>query len=259
MNSSLPVLRPRTRLPSILSRLSLGGLVVLAAVAPVSAQEPLPRIEPVVRVSAQGEASLAPDIAIVSFSVVRNSQTAEVAVGQNNSAMAAVTAALKAAGVEARDMQTSNFTIQPQYRHFQPKDDGTVEPPEVVGYEVTNTLTVKIRDIAKVGEILDRSVKLGVNQGGQITFTNDDPEKALTEARKQAVERAVAKARVLTEAAGVRLGRVIEIEEQAQLPTPPQPMYRMALASEAAADSVPVAAGENTYAVRVDLTFALEQ
>lgn len=259
MYPSLPVFRSPRSVSSVLSRLPLGALLILAAAAPAAAQEPLPRREPVVRVSAEGEASIAPDIAVVSFSVVRNSQTAEVAVSQNSTAMAAVTAALKAEGVEARDMQTSNFSIQPQYRHFQPKDDGTVDPPEVVGYEVTNTLTVKIRDIAKVGAILDRSVKLGVNQGGQIGFTNDDPEEALMEARRQAVERAVAKARVLTEAAGVKLGRVIEIGEQARPPMPPQPMYRMAMAKEAASDAVPVAAGENTYTVRVELTFALEQ
>ena len=178
---------------------------------------------------------------------------------QNSQAMNAVMAALKSQGVEPKDIQTANFSIQPQYRHFQPKEDGTIDPPEVVGYEVTNTLMVKIRDVAKVGTILDRVVKLGVNQGGQISFTNDDPEEALTQARKQAVERAVAKARVLTEAAGVRLGRVIEIGERAEAPMPPQPMYRMAMAKEAASDAVPVAAGENTYTVRVDLTFALEQ
>lgn len=259
MHPSIPVFRTTSALPSLLSRLSLGGLLVLAAVAPVAAQEPSPQREPVVRVSAQGEASIAPDIAIVSFSVVRNSNTAQVAMDQNSQAMNAVMAALKSQGVEAKDIQTANFSIQPQYRHSQPKEDGTIDPPEVVGYEVTNTLMVKIRDVAKVGTILDRVVKLGVNQGGQITFTNDDPEEALTQARKQAVERAVAKARVLTEAAGVRLGRVIEIGEQAEAPMPPQPMYRMAMAKEAASDAVPVAAGENTYTVRVDLTFALEQ
>ncbi|MFN3913290.1 SIMPL domain-containing protein [Hyphomonas sp.] len=247
----------------MLSRLSLGGLLMLATAAPALSQgapsslgQPSPR-EPVVRVSAEGEASVAPDTAIVSFSVVRNSETAEVAVGENGTAMAAVTAALKAEGIEARDLQTSNFSIYPQYRQSEPQD-GVVEPPQVVGYEVTNTLTVKIRDIAKVGAILDRSVKLGVNQGGQITFTNDDPEAALAEARKQAVEKGMAKARALTEAAGVKLGPVIEISEGGNQQTPPQPIYRMAMAKEAS-DGVPVAAGENTYIVTINLTFGIEQ
>ncbi len=252
-------LRSSTNAPArALFALSLGGMLFLFPVVPVWAQDMQPRRDPVVRVSGQGEASVAPDTAIVTFAVVRNSETAEVALGQNSSAMAAVTAALRAEGVEAKDMQTSNFAIYPQYRHSQPKEDGSVEPPEVVGYEVTNTLTVKIRDVAKVGAILDRSVKLGVNQGGQISFTNDDPQEALTQARKQAVERAIAKARTLSEAAGVRLGKVMEISEGAQSPMPPQPMYRMAMAKEAS-DSVAVEAGENTYSVTVEVTFALEQ
>jgi uncharacterized protein YggE len=188
---------------------------------------------------------------------VRSDKTAQVAVDENSSAMNAVMAALKSEGVEAADLQTTNFSIYPQYRHSEPKD-GVVEPPEVVGYEVTNTLTVRIRDIAKVGAILDQSVKLGINQGGQIVFTNDNPEEALTEARKQAVERALAKARTLTEAAGVKLGRVLQIDERTNAPMPPQPMFRMAMAKEAS-DAVPVAAGENTYSVSVDVTYTLDQ
>ena len=258
MHPSL-ALPSQTNVPvKTLLRLSLGGLLLFGAAAPVFAQDMQPRRESLIRVSGQGEASVAPDTAVVTFAVVRNSETAEVALGQNSSAMAAVTAALRAEGVEAKDLQTSNFAIYPQYRHSQPKDDGTVEPPQVVGYEVTNTLTVKIRDIGKVGAILDRSVKLGVNQGGQISFTNDDPQEALDQARKQAVERAMAKARTLSEAAGVRLGKVVEISEGTAPQMPPQPVYRMAMAKEAS-DSVPVEAGENTYSVTVEVTFALEQ
>lgn len=237
--------------------LSLPALLMLPFAGSARAQETTVQRQPVVRVSAVGEATAVPDMAIVTFSVVRNDKTAQAAVDKNSSAMNAVMAALKSEGVEARDLQTTNFSIFPQYRHFEPKD-GVMEPPEVVGYEATNTLTVRIRDISKVGAILDRSVKLGVNQGGQIIFTNDNPEDALTEARKQAVERALAKARTLTEAAGVKLGRVLEIDERVNTSMPPQPMHRMAMAKEAS-DSIPVAAGENTYSVSVDMTYTLEQ
>src|SRR5690606_13903742 len=249
-----------SRLPA----LGLAGLLLLPAAGTAFAQqspEPPPREstrlrEATIRVSGEGEASIAPDMAILTFSVVRNSQTAEVAVSDNSTAMAAVMAALKAQGIADRDLQTSNFAIQPQYRHNEPKD-GVVEPPTITGYEVTNTLTVKVRDLPKLGAILDRSVKLGVNQGGQIIFTNDDPEAAMTEARKNAVEKAIAKARTLTETVGVGLGRVIEISEGAG-PRPPQPMYRMAMARDSAAESVPLASGENTYSVTVNITFVLE-
>jgi hypothetical protein len=250
---------PRSAAASAFVALSLPVLLAIAWPNTAFAQErPSPR-ERVVRVSAVGEARVAPDTAIVSLSVVRNSQTAQVAVDSNSQAMNAVTAALKAEGIDSKDMQTSNFSIQPQYRHFQPKEDGTIDPPEVVGYEVTNTLTVKIRDLAKVGAILDRSVKLGINQGGQIVFTNNDPEGALSDARRQAVEKAMAKARTLTQAAGVTLGDVVEIGESVQPPMPPQPMYRMAMTKEAASDAVAISAGENTYSVSVDVIFALEQ
>src|SRR3546814_18181343 len=111
--------------------------------------------------------------------------------------MAAVIAALKAQGIADRDLQTSNFAIHPQYRHSEPKD-GVVEPPTVVGYEVTNTLTVKVRDLPKLGAILDRSVKLGVNQGGPIIFTNDNPDEAMTQDRNNAAQKEIAKAHPLT-------------------------------------------------------------
>ncbi|MCJ8519295.1 uncharacterized protein YggE [Pseudorhizobium tarimense] len=252
-------MRPTISVRPTLSRLSLAGLLLVSTMAPALAQEPSqPRREPTVTVAADGEVSVAPDMAIVSFSVVRNSETAEVAVSQNTSAMAAVMAALKAEGIEAKDIQTSNFSIYPQYRQTPPKEDGSTEAPQVSGYEVTNTLTVEIRDVAKVGAILDKAVKLGVNQGGQISFTNDDPQEVLSEARKQAVERAVAKARTLAEAAGVQLGEVVEISEASTSQMPPQPMYRMTMAKEAS-DSVPVSAGENTYTVSVEMTFGLKQ
>src|SRR5690606_21021673 len=126
-------------------------------------------------------------------------------------------------------------------------------------YQVTNTLTVRVREIARVGEIVDRAVTLGVNQGGSIAFTNDDPAAARTEARRRAVDDAIARARTLAEAAGVGLGPIIEMSEQSY-PQPPMPMvdsraYRM----EAQSDAVPVEAGENVYRVQVNATFELKQ
>jgi uncharacterized protein YggE len=116
-----------------------------------------------------------------------------------------------------------------------------------------------VRDIARVGEIVDRAVTLGVNQGGSIAFTNDDPAAARTEARRRAVDDAIARARTLAEAAGVGLGPIIEMSEQSYS-QPPMPMaasraYRM----EAQSDAVPVEAGENVYRVQVNATFELKQ
>lgn len=233
----------------------LTGMVALSAGAAVAQDRRSP--DPVIRVSGEGEASVAPDMAILTLSVVRNGETAEKALAANNAAMKEVLGALKASGIADRDLQTSNFSIYPQYRHVEPKG-GVMPPPQIVGYEVSNTLTLKVRELAKLGGLIDQSVKLGVNQGGQIAFINDNPDKAMTEARKAAVAKALDKAKTLTEAAGVRLGRIVEINENTARPMPPQPMMRMAMAKEAA-DAVPVAGGENTYTVTVNVTFALEQ
>lgn len=222
----------------------------------VSAQESEKR-DAVIRVSGEGDAAVAPDMAILSFSVVKQAETAAAALSENSKAMSEVQAALKKAGIADRDLQTGNFSVQPVYKQFEPKD-GVYVPPEITGYQVTNGLTVRVRELAKLGEILDSSVKLGINQGGDIAFTNDKPEATVTEARKAAIADAIAKAKTLTEAAGVKLGRVIEISENAPRPVPLPPTMMRAAAMEKS-DSVPIAAGENSYKVNVNVTFALEQ
>lgn len=217
------------------------------------ARNPVPRII----VSGEGEAAVVPDLAIITLSVLREAKTAREALDENNKAAAAVVAAMKEAGIEARDLQTGGLQISPRYVY--PKNDDGESQPRIVAYQVTNTLTVRVRDISKVGEIVDRSVSLGVNQGGGITFTNDDPSAARTEARRRAVEDAVSRARTLAQAAGVELGQVIELSEQG-FSAPPAPIaavraYRM----EAQADAVPVEAGENLYRVQVNAIFELQQ
>jgi uncharacterized protein YggE len=232
-------------------------LPLLFAFGPAEAQEQNRR-EPVLSVSGQGEAAVAPDMAIVSLSVLRQAKTAGAAVAANTTAMNEVMSALKADGIAERDIQTSNFSIYPQYRRSETKN-GTIETQEIVGYEVTNALSVKVRDLSKLGGLIDQSVKLGVNSGGEITFTNDKPEAAITDARKAAVAEALDKAKTLTEAAGVKLGKILEISEGYARPMPPQPMMRMSMAKDMAPAPVPVAAGENTYSVTVNVTFSLTE
>ena len=142
-----------------------------------------------------------PDLALLSLSVMREAKTARAALDANNDAMAAVIAAMKAAGIKDRDLQTAGIQINPRYNYTN-KPDGSQEA-ELVAYQVTNTLSVRVRDIDKTGEILDKAVSLGVNQGGGISFTNDNPAATITEARKKAVADAMAKAKTLAEAAGV--------------------------------------------------------
>ena len=158
----------------------------------------------------EGEAAVAPDMAVLSLSVMREAMTAREALDANNKAMAEVIAAMKASGIADRDLQTAGVQISPRYDYAN-KPDGTQEA-KLAAYQVTNTLSVRVRDLAKTGEILDKSVSLGVNQGGGIGFTNDDPSATLKEARKKAVADA-SKAKTLTEAAGVELGQMIEISD----------------------------------------------
>ncbi|MDK4724921.1 SIMPL domain-containing protein [Rhizobium phaseoli] len=227
----------------------------LAAAAPAVAQEAKPR-EAVISVTGDGESSVAPDMAIVTLSVVKQAKTAREALDENNKAMNDVLDALKSGGIAERDLQTSGFSIQPQYNYPQPVD-GQQQQPQLIGYQTINAVTVRLRDLAKLGQVIDQSVTLGINQGGDIQFTNDKPEAAIEEARKDAVAEAVKKAKTLSEAAGVKLGRIIEINENEPRPLP-QPAYRATMMKEADA-AVPVQAGETTYNVSVTVTFAIEQ
>jgi hypothetical protein len=211
---------------------------------------------PSVQVTGEGRAAIAPDMAVVSLSVTRMAETAEAALAANNEAMRAVLDALKQDGIAERDIQTSDFSIFPRYSQPDPvRPQSENEMPKITGYQVSNGLTVRVRDLSKLGVLLDRSVKLGINQGGQISFTNADPKGAVEEARKNAVADAMAKAKTLAEAAGRTLGPITSISESSQRPEPMPLMRSMAMAKEA--DSVPIAGGENSYTVLVEMTFAL--
>jgi len=229
-----------------IASLALAALVLNPGLA--MAEQASPRIV----VSGEGESALAPDMALLSLSVMREARTAREALDANSAAMAQVIAAMKAAGIADRDLQTAGIQINPRYNYTN-KADGTQEA-ELVAYQVSNTLSVRVRDIARTGEAIDQAVTLGVNQGGGITFTNTDPKPALTEARKRAVADAMDKARTLAEAAGVTIGRVLEITDQASAP---QPMPIAAKAFDRA-EAVPVEAGENAYNVQVTVTFEIK-
>ncbi len=228
---------------------------VLAATTAARADESTPR-EAVISVSGEGRATTTPDMAVLSFSVVNDAKTAREALDANNKTMADVLNALKGGGIADHDLQTSGFAINPQYQ-YPDNSDGGNKPPVLIGYQVANSLTIRVRDLTKLGGIIDQAVTLGVNQGGSIQFTNDKPEATITEARKAAVADAIEKAKVLSEAAGVSLGRIVEISENSQRPEP-MPMVR-AMAKEYAADAVPIVTGENAYNVNVNVTFAIKQ
>ncbi|KOF21341.1 membrane protein [Ensifer adhaerens] len=246
-----------TRTARTLSIAAFAAAFAGIAAAGAHAQDAAKEREAIITVAGEGRSSIAPDMAILQLSVVKDAKTAREALDANNKTMAEVLEALKAGGIAERDLQTSGFSVNPQY-NYPTNNDGGNRPPELIGYQVANGVSVRVRDLAKLGEIVDKSVTLGVNQGGGIQFTNDKPEGAITEARKAAVADAIEKAKVLAEAAGVSLGNIVNITEQGFRPEP-VPMMRAGMAKEYAADSVPVATGENSYNVTVNVTFAIKQ
>jgi len=212
---------------------------------------------PRILVTGEGSVDIAPDMAVLVLTVTRQAETARAALDANSAAMTEVQKAMRKAGIENRDLQTSGFAIQPNYVYPAPQASGEREPPRIAGYTVRNSLTVRIRDIDKVGAVLDQSVSLGVNEGGNITFANADPSAAIEEARTRAVHDAIARADTLAAAAGVKRGRLLEISEQSYNPRP-VPMMEMAM-NRAADAAPPVAVGENTYKVTVSVSYAIDQ
>ncbi|MFD2236236.1 SIMPL domain-containing protein [Aureimonas populi] len=243
------------RAPHCRTALAL-ALFLLPAAAHAQAPAEEDREAATVTVLGEGEASGAPDLAMANLTVLRVAETAEAALSQANEAARAVAEAMGELGIEARDLQTGGFSITPQYR-YENRQDGTSAPPELVGYEVRNTLAVRIRDLSRIGEVLDRAVSLGVNQGGDIAFQIEDPSSLRDEARREAVSRARESATIIAEAAGVTLGRVVSISDEAG-PSIPRPMAEARMMAASADAGVPIQTGENTVRTQLRVVFELE-
>jgi uncharacterized protein len=226
------------------------GPILAPVLAPVPAAAQQPEPPRGLTLTGVGEVRARPDLAVVRVGVVSQAATARAALDHNNRAMRAVMAALQDQGIAERDMQTSQFTVQPRYRHDQTGE----APPRIDGYQVSNQLTVTVRDLERLGPVLDQAVSVGSNQILGVTFDLADPEPRRDEARRLAVEDAMRKARVYAEAAGVALGPIRAMTEQSRL-DPPQPYQRMEMAQA----SVPIAEGEQVVAVQVTISWNIGQ
>jgi uncharacterized protein YggE len=231
----------------------LSTLVLLASATGTFAQTPSVPIPPpeTVSVSGTGRSSVTPDRFSFTVGVQTVANTVDDAVAQNNKRVAAVIAALKAAGAQDKDLQTSNFSIWPQ----QDYQEGRL--PRILGYQVANTVTVRSSKVADVGRLLGVAIGAGVNTSSGINFEVADPARGRDQGLRAAFDDAKAKATLLAQAAGRNLGRVLSIGEGAQAPPPqPYPVQRMAMEARATAD-VPIESGtqEQTYTVQV--TFEL--
>ena len=225
------------------------AIMVIAAVAaaPALADD---RARAQLTVTGQGEAHAAPDMATITVGAVSEAATAAEALEQNSAQVSAAIDALKAAGVEARDIQTNGFSVQPRYVN----DREANSAPRIDGYRVSNSVMVRVRQLDTVGSLLDTLVKAGANDIGGISFGISDADALQDEARVAAVADARHKAELYAEAAGVKLGDIRAIDESGGGFPGPQPVMRMK-AMEAA--PAPIEAGEQTITASVRVVYEI--
>lgn len=200
-------------------------------------------------VSASAEASRVPDVASLSTGVVTQAADANAALRANSTQMAKVVAAIKAAGIAERDIQTTGINIHPQYRYAEN------QPPVITGYQASNTVSIKVRDVTKIGEVLDALVASGANQVNGPSFEIDQPETVYDEARQAALKKAQARAEMYARSLGLRVRRIVSISEGGGF-QPPMPMMK-AMAMDARMESAPVSPGETTLSANLDVVFEL--
>jgi uncharacterized protein YggE len=212
----------------------------------------------VISVTGTGEVSAAPDTAFINSGVTTQGATAREALDANTEAMNNLMATLKEAGIEPRDIQTSGFSVSPNYVYTDARDaNGYTLPPKIDGYQVYNTVNVRIRDLASLGAVLDKQVNVGANTINGITFSVADPSKLYDEARRAAFADAKEKATLYAEAAGEDLGGLKSITES-QGYDQPQPYMMKAMADSAAGAPVPVATGELSFTINVQVTWSVD-
>ena len=224
------------------------GSALAAVPAMAQGDGPTPRL---LTVSGEGEAKARPDQATLSAGVVTDGKTAADALGANSRAMNAVFATLKRLGIPDKSIQTSGINVTPQYPDFNSK-----QPHRVIGYQVSNSVTVTVDNLDNLGPAIDALVSSGANSLGDISFSIRDPKPLMAAAREDAVKDAIAKADTLSRAAGVTLGPIVSISEGSYA-APPQPMRIMAFTTAVDKAPTPVAAGENTLSTTVSVTWEI--
>lgn len=233
----------------------LPTLTVLALVsAPALAQEAPPLAVPkttTLEISASADISAAPDMATIGAGVMTQAPTAAEALSKNAAAMNKLFAALKALGIDAKDIQTSGLSVNPQFVYREN------QAPTVTSYQASNNVNVHLTKLDTVGSVIDALVKQGANQISGPTFGIDKPDPLLDNARKEAITKARARAELLAGAAGLHVGRIVSITESASEDVPaPRPMMRT-MAMAASAPPTPVSEGELSLTANVTMVFEL--
>jgi uncharacterized protein YggE len=229
----------------VMHRVSFAAAILagMLLVVPARAQT----LPPMISVTGEATISVAPDLAQIDGGVTTEAKTAREASDSNNAAMGKVLQALKGAGIAEKDFQTSRLSLQPQSA---PNRSG---PAVIVGYRASNHVTIRLRDVTKVASVIDTLVSAGANDIGGINFMVSQASKLLDDAREQAVADARRKADIYARAAGVTLGAPLSISEEGA----PGPVFRGKMVAGMAA-AAPVAQGEETLSVTVNVTWAIK-
>jgi uncharacterized protein len=228
--------------------LLLAGTIAVLFAAPAFAQDDFPSA---ISVSGEASVSVAPDLAQLDGGVASDGKTAREASEANNAVMTKVLAALKTAGIDEKDVQTSQLSLQPQYAPNRPG------PAAVTGYRASNRVTVKLHDVSKVASVIDTLVGAGANDIGNVNFLVSQASWHLDQAREKAFADAKRKAEIYAKASGVTLGAPISISEEGA----PAPVFRarmMPAAPIAMASPTPIAQGEETLSVTVSVSWAIK-
>lgn len=213
--------------------------------APARAQTEPPSV---ISVTGEARISVPPDLAQIEGGVTSEARTAREASDANNAAMGKVLLALKGAGIDEKDYQTSRLSLQPQSS----SNKISSGPPTIVGYRASNRVTIRLRDVTKVANVIDTLVGAGANDIGGISFMVSNASKLLDEAREQAIADARRKAEIYAKAAGVTLGAPLSISEGG---APAAIVFRR---MAAAPESAPIAQGEETLQLSVSVSWAIK-
>ena len=235
--------------------LSLAAATAMAVPAALSAQSSgiaQQSLATRLDISATGTVSRVPDLAIISAGVVTKSATATGAIADNAARMERVRAALRRAGIADKDIQTSSINLNPDYRYE------NNQAPVLTGYQASNNVSVKFRDIRNSGKILDALVAEGANQISGPSLTIDKPESAYDEARIKAIAAGRARAELYARSLGMRVVRLVAVSEGGgNYPRPPMPMLQMAAKAERSADTA-IDPGSQDLEITLSMSFDLQ-
>lgn len=201
-------------------------------------------------VSASADVKRAPDVASIGAGVVTQAADANAAMRANAEQMQKVMAAIRAAGIADKDIRTSGINLSPQYRYAEN------QPPAITGYQASNNVDLTVRDLGKLGKVLDALVASGANQVNGPSFEIDQPDAVQDEARRAALDKAQARAQMYAKSLGLQVRRIVSISEGGGF-NPPMPMPMVRMAAMAKDAGTEVSPGENTVGASIDVVFEL--